>query len=519
MSFLNNVQTPTTPSSNYRGHHVGGKENAFSKQHEPMVSPKFASSYSFGKHNSEHNHNRPFSPMKSPKKSSTNNNTNLSLISPCSAKKKHQHTNSNNKTTFTTPSSSSTKKKLSMMNSPSPSKMLMNSVTVSSSEKKKNYSNGGGDRFIADRSRFRVDLCRAGMLSAEKRRKQVEDSCWKLGADLNTAVVTPSPYNHNHNNSSNSSSSSLDANNNSSSGSSREVLTPLQTEFRKRMMGALLNLPVDEVGGARSSTTDSIRGTSSSSSDHLSSTANNNNSTTANDVNNNNTNTRMGEDGVIRNMNESSSSSRRTRDTLFEGSSPYATIPGESRDDYSSSAECLGTRMLSFRESPHHKSSNTLTTSSSLSTNTTSRRTYSDPFCHDQLRVLNRSSSGSALVNPLLSGGSHHGDLLFDDYDDYCLRSVAKKVGRKIPTTPSRILDAPELVDDYYLNLVSWGMNNVLAVALGQRVYLWNAESGDITHLLTLRSNEDYVTSVAWSTHPAQTNLIAVGTNNAPVQM
>lgn len=493
MSFLNN------------------KENAFSKQHEPMVSPKFAhssSSYSFGKHNLEHNHNRPFSPMKSPKKSSTNNktnNTNLSLISPCSAKKKH-HANSNNKTAFTTPSSS-TKKKLSMMNSPSPSK-LMNSVTVSSSEKKKNYSNGGGDRFIADRSRFRVDLCRAGLLSAEKRRKQVEDSCWKLGADLNTAVVTPSPYNHNHNNnSSNSSSSSLDANNNSSSSSSREVLTPLQTEFRKRMMGALLNLPVDEVAGTRSNTTDS--------SDHLSSTTNNNDSTAANDVNNNSTNTRMGEDGVIRNMNESI---RRTRDPLFDGSSPYATIPGESRDDYSSSAECLGTRMLSFRESPHHKSSTlTTTTSSSLSTNTTSRRTYSDPFCHDQLRVLNR-SSGSALVNPLLSGGSH-GDILFDDYDDYCLRSVAKKVGRKIPTTPSRILDAPELVDDYYLNLVSWGMNNVLAVALGQRVYLWNAESGDITHLLTLRSNEDYVTSVAWSTHPAQTNLIAVGTNNAPVQM
>lgn len=34
-------------------------------------------------------------------------------------------------------------------------------------------------------------------------------------------------------------------------------------------------------------------------------------------------------------------------------------------------------------------------------------------------------------------------------------------VGRTIPTAPLRILDAPDLVDDYYLNLISWGHNNV----------------------------------------------------------
>ena len=80
------------------------------------------------------------------------------------------------------------------------------------------------------------------------------------------------------------------------------------------------------------------------------------------------------------------------------------------------------------------------------------------------------------------------------------LRSVTKSIGRRIPKTPSRILDAPELVDDYYLNLVSWGENNVLAVALGQCVYLWEAETGNIRHLLTLRNEDDFVTSVAWAT-------------------
>lgn len=40
--------------------------------------------------------------------------------------------------------------------------------------------------------------------------------------------------------------------------------------------------------------------------------------------------------------------------------------------------------------------------------------------------------------------------------------SIARaSVGRSIPSTPLRILDAPDLVNDYYLNLVSWGHNNV----------------------------------------------------------
>lgn len=41
-------------------------------------------------------------------------------------------------------------------------------------------------------------------------------------------------------------------------------------------------------------------------------------------------------------------------------------------------------------------------------------------------------------------------------------KSIARaSVGRSIPSAPLRILDAPDLVDDYYLNLISWGHNNV----------------------------------------------------------
>ena len=49
-----------------------------------------------------------------------------------------------------------------------------------------------------------------------------------------------------------------------------------------------------------------------------------------------------------------------------------------------------------------------------------------------------------------------------------------------------RILDAPDLLNDYYLNLVDWSCNNHLAVALGAHVYIWNRISGSITPLLSL---------------------------------
>lgn len=51
---------------------------------------------------------------------------------------------------------------------------------------------------------------------------------------------------------------------------------------------------------------------------------------------------------------------------------------------------------------------------------------------------------------------------------------------RAIPQYPEKILDAPDLVDDYYLNLLDWSASNVLAVCLAQTVYLWNAQSGEI---------------------------------------
>ncbi|XP_014206813.1 cell division cycle protein 20 homolog [Copidosoma floridanum] len=72
-----------------------------------------------------------------------------------------------------------------------------------------------------------------------------------------------------------------------------------------------------------------------------------------------------------------------------------------------------------------------------------------------------------------------------------------KTSSRYIPQAPDRILDAPEIVDDYYLNLIDWSQGNILAVALGANVYLWNAATGSIEQLFELEGN-DYICSVSW---------------------
>jgi hypothetical protein len=68
-------------------------------------------------------------------------------------------------------------------------------------------------------------------------------------------------------------------------------------------------------------------------------------------------------------------------------------------------------------------------------------------------------------------------------YSQNKFSNTAKTAHRSIPTQPHQVLDAPDILDDYYLNLIDWSAQNVLAVALGQSVYLWNATSGSISQV------------------------------------
>jgi cell division cycle protein 20 (cofactor of APC complex) len=80
---------------------------------------------------------------------------------------------------------------------------------------------------------------------------------------------------------------------------------------------------------------------------------------------------------------------------------------------------------------------------------------------------------------------------------------------RELPTQPDRILDAPDIVDDFYLNLVSWSDTNVLAVSLRNKLYLWNGNNGTVSELLDYSSG--HITSVSWMRGG---KCIAVGDSN-----
>lgn len=91
-----------------------------------------------------------------------------------------------------------------------------------------------------------------------------------------------------------------------------------------------------------------------------------------------------------------------------------------------------------------------------------------------------------------------------------------KRVLRHIPQTPERILDAPELKQDFYLNLLDWSSQNIIAVALAETVYLWDASVGSITELCTMPTVNEYVSSVSWM---ADGTHLAIGTADNTVQL
>ncbi|CAO3664719.1 unnamed protein product [Rhizopus stolonifer] len=119
------------------------------------------------------------------------------------------------------------------------------------------------------------------------------------------------------------------------------------------------------------------------------------------------------------------------------------------------------------------------------------------------------------------TAASQYTDLTIDVDSPYAKRFQTlpmSEVGRRILQTrhyertfnssPIKVLDAPDLQDDFYLNLMDWGVNDCLAIGLGSTVYLWNANTSQVTELYNL--SPDRVTSVQWS---KLGHLLMVGTH------
>ena len=86
---------------------------------------------------------------------------------------------------------------------------------------------------------------------------------------------------------------------------------------------------------------------------------------------------------------------------------------------------------------------------------------------------------------------------------------------RRVASAPERVLDAPGLIDDYYLNLLDWSSGNQVAIGLERNVYVWSADEGSVSCLLET-SPETYVSSVKWSGDGA---YVGVGLGSGEVQI
>lgn len=85
---------------------------------------------------------------------------------------------------------------------------------------------------------------------------------------------------------------------------------------------------------------------------------------------------------------------------------------------------------------------------------------------------------------------------------------------RKISKTPFKVLDAPNLQDDFYLNLLEWSSQNILSVALDSSLYFWNANNNKVLRFLDLSPHS--ISSITWNdpgTH------IAIGTSQGTTQI
>ncbi|KAG6527215.1 cell division cycle 20.2, cofactor of APC complex-like [Zingiber officinale] len=134
------------------------------------------------------------------------------------------------------------------------------------------------------------------------------------------------------------------------------------------------------------------------------------------------------------------------------------------------------------------------------------RKLLAENLLNNRTRILAFNSKPPAPSQPF-----------FQEADVASTHSVKSgKQRRHIPQAAERTLDAPDIVDDYYLNLLDWGSGNVLSIALGNTVYLWDASNGATSELVTLDEDSGPVTSVSWA--PDGQHL-AVGLNSSDIQL
>lgn len=205
------------------------------------------------------------------------------------------------------------------------------------------------------------------------------------------------------------------------------------------------------------------------------------------------------------------------RHEIFDTTIPQPTPPDLSPDpNLLPSSHSTTIHDPTRSHTPPNNSSNTsLPASMTPSTPHKNLFTYMSPRHHTNI---------AGHPTPSRTPQSRHGPHLDSRSELYSLSPVRlgsqqmllspRKQPRAVSKVPYKVLDAPDLADDFYLNLVDWGSSNVLGVGLGSCVYMWNSQSGRVNKLCELQ--DDTVTSVSWIQRGSH---IAIGTGKGLVQI
>ncbi|KAI9886694.1 MAG: hypothetical protein M1823_001470 [Watsoniomyces obsoletus] len=187
--------------------------------------------------------------------------------------------------------------------------------------------------------------------------------------------------------------------------------------------------------------------------------------------------------------------------------SPDPTLPGSR---HSANLHDLGRA----RTPSTHHSSSSMPTSATPATPHKNLFNYMAPRRHHLPVYMTPSKTTHGRRGPNLNPNAEIYSLSPVRLNSQRMLLTPRKQPRAVSKVPFKVLDAPDLQDDFYLNLVDWGSSNILGVGLGSCVYTWNSRSGEVTKLCDL--GDDIVTSVNWIQRGSH---VSIGTSKGYVQI
>lgn len=84
---------------------------------------------------------------------------------------------------------------------------------------------------------------------------------------------------------------------------------------------------------------------------------------------------------------------------------------------------------------------------------------------------------------------------------------------RLISNNPFKILDAPGIFGDYYLNILDWNTNDLISIGLAEELYIYDVKKKDVINLASFQDNK-YVSSIK-----SQGTNLAAGVSSGEIHL